>query len=107
MCERWFRAHIRGMATVTRRDRLFDLAALAVIVLGIVLYLDGAARLQAIARLTYRHPGPHGIRQLDVADRARWESNGGIALALAGCLVGAASAARVVRRGRAARTALS
>jgi hypothetical protein len=90
------------MATVTRRDRLVDLAALLVILLGIGLYLDGAARLRNISQLTYRHPGPAGVRQLDVADRARYESNAGLALAVVGCLVGAVSAARVVRRARGA-----
>ena len=88
------------MPTVTRRDRLIDLACLAMIVAGIVLYLDASARLRRIAVLTYRHPGPHGIRQLDVADRARFESYAGVGLAVLGCVAGAASALVVVRRGR-------
>jgi hypothetical protein len=90
------------MATVTRRDRLVDLAALLLILAGVATYLDGAARLREIARLSFRHPGPQGVRQLDVADRARYESNGGMALIGVGALVGVASALRVkLRRGAA------
>lgn len=88
------------MPTITRRDRFIDLAALLVILIGIGLYLDGTSRLSAITRYTYRHPAPRGVRQLDVADNARYESNAGIALAVLGCAAGAASAALVVRRNR-------
>lgn len=86
------------MATITRRDRLVDLGALALIVAGIALYVDGTARLQAIGRLSFRQPGPPGVRQLDMADRARHECNAGIGLAVAGCVVGVASAWRVKGR---------
>jgi hypothetical protein len=88
------------MAPVTRRDRFVDLAALLIILAGVAMYLDGTSRLREIARFTFRHPGPQGVRQLDVADRARYESNAGLALAVLGCVVGAVSAATVVRRGR-------
>lgn len=92
--------HIVGMATVTRRDRFVDLAALLLILAGTALYLDGTARLRAIALLSYQHPGMRGVSQLAVADRARYESNGGIALVVFGGAVGAMSFARVARRGR-------
>lgn len=94
------------MAKVTRSDRLVDLAALLLIVVGVALYADGTARLHAIERLTYRHPGPRGIAQLDVADRARYEANAGITLVLLGAVVGAASALRVVRRSSGADSAI-
>lgn len=89
------------MATVNRRDRLVDLAALLLIVAGIALYADGTARLHAIERFTYRHPGPRGVAQLDVADRARYEANAGITLVVLGAVVGVVSAVRHSRRGRA------
>jgi hypothetical protein len=88
------------MATVNRRDRFIDLAALLLIVAGVALYVDGTARLRAIALLSYRHPGARGIRQLDVADRARYESNGGIALVVLGAVVGVVSATSHARRKR-------
>lgn len=75
-----------------------DLLALAAIVLAVALYLDGTTRLQGISRLTYRAPGPAGVRQVDMADRARYEVNAGIALAVIGCVAGAVHAIRVKRR---------
>jgi hypothetical protein len=86
------------MSTVSRRDRLTDLAALVLILAGIALYLDGAARLRAISAYSYQHPGPRGQSALVAADHARYEANGGIALAAAGCLVGVVSALRHARR---------
>jgi hypothetical protein len=86
------------MATPTRHDRLLDLVALAGILLAIVLYVDGTARLKGISRFTYRNPGPAGVRQLDRADYARYEANAGIALAVLGCVAGAVHAVRVKRR---------
>jgi hypothetical protein len=86
------------MATVSRRDRLTDLAALVLILAGIALYLDGTARLRAISAYSYRHPGPPGQSALVAADHARYEANGGLALAAAGCLVGVFSAVRHARR---------
>ena len=80
------------MATVSRRDRLTDLAALVLILAGIALYLDAGARLRTISGYSYQHPGPRGA--LIAADRARRESYGGIVLAVIGCAVGVASAAR-------------
>ena len=86
------------MPPVTRRDRYADLAALLLIVCGALLHVDGAARLRAIARLTFAHPGPRGVKQLDVADRARYEANGGMVLVALGGLAGVASAVRTARR---------
>jgi hypothetical protein len=86
------------MPTVSRRDRLTDLAALFIMLAGIALHLDGSARLRAIAALSYEHPGPPGQSALAAADRARNESYAGLAVAVAGCVVGVASAIRHARR---------
>ncbi|HET9011263.1 MAG TPA: hypothetical protein VFN38_05575 [Gemmatimonadaceae bacterium] len=80
------------MATVSRRDRLTDLAALVLILAGIALYLDAGARMRTISGYSYQHPGPRGA--VVAADWARRESYGGIAVAVLGCGVGIASAAR-------------
>ena len=87
-----------AMSTVSRRDRLTDLAALVLILAGIALYLDGTAQLRAISAYSYRHPGPRGQSALTAADHARYESNGAMSLAAAGCLVGVFSALRHARR---------
>jgi hypothetical protein len=87
-----------NMSTVSRRDRLTDLAALVLILAGIALYLDGTARLRAISAYSYRHPGPGGQSALTAADHARYESNGGISLVAAGCAAGVYSALRHARR---------
>ena len=85
---------LQGMATVSRRDRLTDLAALVLLLAGIALYLDAGARMRAITAYSYRHPGPRGESQLAAADRARFESYGGLALAAFGVVVGVGSAMR-------------
>jgi hypothetical protein len=86
------------MATVSRRDRLTDLAGLALILAGIALYLDAGARLRTISAYTYQHPGPRGQSALAAADWARHESYGGLGFVVLGCAVGVASAARHARR---------
>lgn len=86
------------MAIPTRQDRLLNFAALAALVLSIALYADGVARLRAIQLFSYRNPGPPGVSQLDMADRARYEANTGIGLALLSCAAGAVHAVRVSRR---------
>lgn len=86
------------MATVTRRDRLVDLAALLLIVAGIALYGLGTYQLRRIARFSYQHPGPPGTKQLKMADRARYAANTGIAVVVLGAAMGVASAVRVARR---------
>jgi len=86
------------MAKPTRRDRVLDLAALACILLGLALCLDGTARLIGISHLSYRFPGPPGVRQVELADNARYEAYAGVALALIGCFGGTVHAVRVNRR---------
>jgi hypothetical protein len=86
------------MATVSRRDRLTDLAGLVLILAGIALYLDAGARLRTISTYSYRHPGPAGVSALAAADAARRESYGGLGLAVLGCAVGVVSAVRHARR---------
>lgn len=90
------------MATVSRRDRLVDLAALALVIAGIALYFDGTTRLRQVSTLSYQAPGPRGVSQRAVADRARYECNAGIGLTLAGGAVGVAGALSHARRRRAA-----
>ncbi len=85
------------MATVSRRDRLTDLAALALILAGIALYLDAGARMRTISGYSYQHPGPRGESALVAADWARRESYGGLGLAVLGCAVGMASAFRHIK----------
>jgi hypothetical protein len=87
-----------SMSTVSRRDRLTDLAALVLILAGIALYLDGTAQLRAISAYSYRRPGPRGQSALAAADHARYESNGGMILVAAGCFAGVYSAFRHARR---------
>jgi hypothetical protein len=82
------------MANVTRLNRFLDVAALCVIVAGVGLYLDGTARLRAIESFTYKHPGPMGVSQLTQADHARYEANGGFALAFLGAVISAGVALR-------------
>ena len=86
-----------GMATVSRRDRLNDLAALVLICAGIALYLDAGARLRTISGYSYQNPGPRGHSAVMAADWARRESYGGLALTMLGCVAGVASALRHVR----------
>jgi hypothetical protein len=94
----WSRVHRpQDMATVSRRDRLTDLAALVLLLAGIALYLDAGARLRTISGYSYRHPGPSGESQLVAADRARTESYAGLGLAALGIAVGVGSALRHAR----------
>jgi hypothetical protein len=85
------------MPTVSRRDRLTDLAALLLILAGIALYLDAGVRLRTISTYSYGHPGPRGQSALAAADWARRESYGALGLAALGCVVGVASAVRHAR----------
>ena len=86
------------MPTVSRRDRLTDLAALLLLLAGIAIGLHAGMRLGGIAKLSYQHPGPAGQSALAAADRARYESYAGIGVAILGCVVGVASALRHARR---------
>lgn len=85
------------MATVSRRDRLTDLAGLVLILAGIALYLDAGARLRTISTYSYQNPGPRGESALAAADWARRESYGGLMFTVLGCAVGVASAVRHAR----------
>jgi hypothetical protein len=89
------------MATLTRRDRLVDIAALLLIAGGVALYLWSAGRFNEIARLSYAHPGPPGSSALAAADRARYASYAGLGLVVAGLATGAAGAVIHRRAGRA------
>lgn len=84
------------MTTVSRRDRLVDLAALLLIVGGAALYLFAAAKLHAISLYSRTNPGPPGA--LDAADRARYLSYAGIVLVSVGACVGVAAAGLHARR---------
>ena len=84
------------MTTVSRRDRLVDLAALLLIATGAALYLVAASTLHAISLYSRTNPGPPGA--LDAADRARYLSYGGLALVAVGACVGVAAAGLHVRR---------
>jgi hypothetical protein len=88
---------LESMATVSRRDRLTDLAALVLIIAGIALYLDAGARLRTISTYSYQHPGPRGESALVAADRARMESYAGLGFVALGCVAGVASALRHAR----------
>ena len=86
------------MATVSRRDRLVDLAGLVLILAGIALHLDASARLRTILTYSYQHPGPKDQSAVAAVTRAGQESNAGLALGVLGCAVGVASAVRHSRR---------
>jgi len=84
------------MATVSRRDRMVDLAALLLIVGGVALYLVAAAKLRSISLYSRANPGPPGA--LDAADRARYLSYGGLALVAVGSCIGVVAAGLHARR---------
>ncbi len=84
------------MTTVSRRDRLVDLAALLLIVVGAALYLVAAAKLHGISLYSRTNPGPPGA--LVAADHARYTSYVGIALITVGCVIGVIAAGLHARR---------
>lgn len=84
------------MTTVSRRDRLVDLAALLLIAAGAVLYLVAASKLHSISLYSRTNPGPPGA--LDAADRARYLSYAGLVMVSMGACVGVAAAGLHVRR---------
>ncbi len=75
-----------------------DLAALACILAGAALCLVANGRMQEISKLSYQHPGPPTEKALDAADRARYLAYGGVALIVAGCVVGVTGVVRLSRR---------
>jgi hypothetical protein len=84
------------MTTVSRRDRLVDLSALLLIVVGAALYLVSAVKLHSISLYSRTNPGPPGA--LVAADRARYVSYAGVALVAAGACVGVVAAGLHARR---------
>jgi hypothetical protein len=98
VCGRADRDIFDVMPTVSRRDRLTDLAALLLILAGVAIGLHAGMRLGGIAKLSYRHPGPQGQSALAAADRARYESYVGVGVAILGCIVGVTSAVLHARR---------
>ncbi len=88
------------MTIVSRRDRLVDLAALALIVVGAALYLVAGARLRTISLYSRTNPGPPGA--LVAADEARYLSYAGLGLVTVGACVGVAAAGLHARRRSAA-----
>ncbi|MDQ2667328.1 MAG: hypothetical protein M3Z05_15120 [Gemmatimonadota bacterium] len=86
------------MPTVTRRARLLDLACLLCILAGGGLGYLASLKLQEISKLSYRHPGPRTESALTAADHARYLAYGGVALVLAGCVIGAGGAIHGARR---------
>jgi hypothetical protein len=86
------------MPDVLRRDRIVDIVALLLILLGLAFYVDSQVRFRAIMRYSYTHPGPRGVSQLAAADHARYEADTAFGLVLAGAAVGVVAAVRHVRR---------
>ena len=84
------------MTTVSRRDRLVDLAALLLIVAGAAVYLVAATRLRTISLYSRTNPGPPGA--LVAADEARHLSYAGLGLVSVGACVGVVAAGLHVRR---------
>ena len=78
------------MTPVTRNARLFDLTALACILLGAVMCYVANMQLTGISRYSYQHPGPPSVSQLTAADHARYLAYGGLAVVGAGIAVGVA-----------------
>ena len=86
------------MPTVSRSARLFDLAALGGILLGAALCLVSTSRMTEIAKLSFKHPGPPSQSALAAADRARYLAYTGVAIIVAGFVVGVAGTIRLSRR---------
>ena len=84
------------MHTVSRRDRLVDLSALLLIVVGAALYVVAAVKLHGISLYSRTNPGPPGA--LVAADQARYVSYAGLALVAAGACVGVVAAGLHARR---------
>ena len=86
------------MPDVLRRDRIVDVVALVLILLGLALYVDSQVRFRAIMRYSYLHPGPRGVSQLTAADHARYEADTAFGLVVVGAVVGVTAAVRHSRR---------
>ena len=86
------------MSNVSRRARIYDLAALACILAGAAICAIASARLTEIGKFSYQHPGPPNQSQLDAADRARYLAYGGVGLIAIGCGVAVVGAIGLSRR---------
>jgi hypothetical protein len=86
------------MPTVSRRARILDLAALGSILVGAALCLVSNSQMTEIGKLSYKHPGPPSQSALAAADRARYLAYAGVAIIIAGCVVGVAGTVRLSRR---------
>ena len=84
------------MTTVSRRDRLVDLSALLLIVVGAALYLLAAVKLHDISLYSRTNPGPPGA--LVAADQARYLSYAGVVLVAVGACIGVVAAGLHARR---------
>jgi hypothetical protein len=80
------------MTSVSKRDRQFDLGALALVVTGAVLCVNAAIRLHTISLYSRTNPGPRGA--LFAADQARYTGYAGVAVIVLGCAVAIAAAVR-------------
>ena len=89
---------IDTMTDVLRRDRIVDVVALVLILIGLALYVDSQLRFRAIMLYSWKHPGPRGVSQLTAADHARYEANTAFGLVAVGAGVGIAGAIRHSRR---------
>jgi hypothetical protein len=86
------------MPPVSRRARLLDLAALGTILFGAALCLVSNSQMTEISKLSFKHPGPPSQSALAAADRARYLAYAGVAIIVAGCVVGVAGAIRLSMR---------
>lgn len=86
------------MPDVLRRDRIVDVVAVLMILLGLALYADSQRRFGDVMRYSWKHPGPRSVSQLDMADRARYEANTSFGFAIVGAAVGVVAAVRHSRR---------
>jgi hypothetical protein len=86
------------MPDVHRRERLVDVLALLLILVGVACYTDSQARFRGIMRYSWQHPGPRGVSQIRAADLARYEANGAFALITLGAATGVTAAVRHSRR---------
>jgi len=86
------------MPDVLKRDRIMDIVALALILIGLALYGDSQRRFHDISSYTWKHPGPRGVSMLTVADHARYEANTAFGLVAVGTIVAIAGAIQHSRR---------
>jgi hypothetical protein len=86
------------MSDVLRRDRIVDIVAVLLILLGLAVYADSQRRFGDVMRYSWKHPGPRSVSQLDMADRARYEANTAFGFVIVGAAVGVVAAVSHSRR---------